>query len=87
MGCEGVAEAAVIGLPHPKWSERPLLLIVKQEGAELEKGDVLAFLEGKIAKWWMPDAVEFVEEIPHTATGKILKTKIREQFADYQLPE
>ena len=87
VGCEGVAEAAVIGLPHPKWSERPLLLIVKQEGAELEKGDVLAFLEGKIAKWWMPDAVEFVEEIPHTATGKILKTKIREQFADYQLPE
>jgi fatty-acyl-CoA synthase len=85
VGCEGVAEAAVIGLPHPKWSERPLLLIVKQDGAKLEAQDILNFLDGKIAKWWMPDAVEFVEEIPHTATGKILKTKLREQFANYVL--
>jgi fatty-acyl-CoA synthase len=87
VGCEGVAEAAVIGLPHPKWGERPLLLIVKQDGAELEAQEILNFLDGKIAKWWMPDAVEFVEEIPHTATGKILKTKLREQYADYHLPD
>ena len=87
VGCEGVAEAAVIGLPHPKWSERPLLLIVRQPGAKLEASDILKYLDGKIANWWMPDAVEFVDEIPHTATGKILKTKLREQFSDYHLPD
>ena len=87
VGCEGVTEAAVIGLPHPKWDERPLLIIIKDEGAELSKEDVLAYLEGKIAKWWMPDDVTFVDEIPHTATGKIQKLTLREQFSDYQLPE
>jgi fatty-acyl-CoA synthase len=87
VGCKGVAEAAVIGLPHPKWDERPLLIIIKDEGAELSKEDVLAYLEGKIAKWWMPDDVTFVDEIPHTATGKIQKLTLREQFSDYQLPE
>lgn len=87
VGCEGVTEAAVIGLPHPKWDERPLLIIIKDEGAELSKEDVLAYLEGKIAKWWMPDDVAFVDEIPHTATGKIQKLTLREQFSDYQLPE
>jgi acyl-CoA synthetase (AMP-forming)/AMP-acid ligase II len=84
---EGVAEAAVIGLPHPKWSERPLLVIVKHDGADFGKEEILGFLVGKIAKWWMPDDVVFVDEIPHTATGKILKTKLREQFRGYQLPE
>lgn len=86
VGCEGVTEAAVIGLAHPKWDERPLLIIVKDEGAEVSKDDVLAYLDGKIAKWWMPDDVVFVEEIPHTATGKIQKLTLREQFAEYKLP-
>ena len=87
VGCEGVTEAAVIGLPHPKWDERPLLIIVKDEGAEVSKEQVLTYLEGKIAKWWMPDDVTFVDEIPHTATGKIQKLTLREQFAGYELPE
>jgi fatty-acyl-CoA synthase len=85
VGCPGVAEAAVIGVPHPRWDERPLLIIVKKDGADLTKADVLAHLEGKIARWWTPDAVEFVDEIPHTATGKILKTALRERFHDYRL--
>jgi fatty-acyl-CoA synthase len=85
VGCPGVAEAAVIGVPHPKWDERPLLIIVRKPGAELTAEDVKAYLADKIAKWWMPDAVEFVDEIPHTATGKIQKTTLRERFAGYQL--
>jgi len=86
MGHEAVAEAAVIGIPHPKWTERPLLIIIKAEGAELDGKQILAWLDGKIAKWWMPDDVVFVDEIPHTATGKIKKMELRKQFADYQLP-
>ena len=86
VGCPGVAEAAAIGMPHPKWDERPLLVIVKKKGAELGKDAVLKHLEGKIAKWWMPDDVAFVDEIPHTATGKISKLTLREQFKDYVLP-
>ena len=82
----GIAEAAVIGVFHPKWDERPLLICVKAEGAEVDKGDVLAFLTDKVAKWWLPDDVVFVDELPHTATGKILKTKLREDFKDYKLP-
>jgi len=85
VGCPGVAEAAVIGVPHPKWDERPLLIIVKKAGAELSADDVRAYLADKIAKWWMPDAIEFVDEIPHTATGKIQKTTLRERFAGYKL--
>jgi fatty-acyl-CoA synthase len=87
VGCDGVAEAAVIGLQHPKWGERPLLLIVKQQDAELDKETVLTFLEDKIASWWMPDEVLFIDEIPHTATGKILKSRLREQFEEHPLPE
>ncbi|MCH5378228.1 MAG: long-chain-fatty-acid--CoA ligase [Planctomycetes bacterium] len=83
VGCPGVAEAAVIGLPHPKWSERPLLVLAKEKGVEVSEADVLAFLDGKIAKWWMPDDVVFVDEIPHTATGKIQKMALREQFAGF----
>ncbi len=86
VGCAGVAEAAAIGLPHPKWDERPLLIIVKKPGADLSKAQVMAHLEGKIAKWWMPDDVTFVEEIPHTAAGKISKLQLREKFKDYLLP-
>jgi len=81
-----VANAAVIGVAHPKWDERPLLIVAKKPGAEVTKEELLAFYEGKIAKWWMPDDVQFVEAIPLGATGKILKTKLREQFADYKLP-
>jgi len=81
-----VAEAAVIGVPHPKWDERPLLIVVRKPGAEVTEADILGFLSGKIAKWWMPDAVVFVDSIPHTATGKIQKTALRAQFRDYRLP-
>jgi fatty-acyl-CoA synthase len=86
IGHPGVAEAAVIGVSHPKWTERPLLIIVKAEGQDPSREDILAWLEGKIAKWWIPDDVVFVDEIPHTATGKIKKIALREQFADYSLP-
>ena len=86
MGCVGVAEAAAIGLPHPKWDERPLLIIVKKPGAEVSKEQVLNHMAGKIAKWWMPDDVTFTEEIPHTATGKISKLQLRETFKNYRLP-
>ncbi len=85
VGCPGVAEAAVIGLPHPKWSERPLLIIIRDPGSDVDKESVLAYLDGKIAKWWMPDDVVFVEEIPHTATGKIQKMELRNQFKDFKL--
>ena len=85
VGCPGVAEAAVIGVPHPKWDERPLLIIVRKAGAEVSADDIRAYLADKIAKWWMPDAIEFVDDIPHTATGKIQKTTLRERFAGYQL--
>jgi fatty-acyl-CoA synthase len=85
VGCEGVAEAAVIGLPHSKWSERPLLIIVRKKDSEVEPEQILGFLEGKIAKWWIPEEVVFVDEIPHTATGKISKLELRKRFADYKL--
>jgi 3-(methylthio)propionyl---CoA ligase len=86
MSCPGVAEAAVIGVPHPKWDERPLLIVVKRPEADVTKDDVLKFLDGKIAKWWMPDDVQFIDQIPHGATGKILKTALRKQFEGYKLP-
>ncbi|MEL6750768.1 MAG: long-chain-fatty-acid--CoA ligase [Pseudomonadota bacterium] len=86
VGHPDVTEAAVIGIAHPKWDERPLLIVVPKDGATPSKEDVLGFMEGKIAKWWMPDDVAFVDEIPHTATGKIQKTELRKQFADYTLP-
>jgi fatty-acyl-CoA synthase len=86
VGHPKVAEAAVIGIRHPKWDERPLLVIVLKAGQQASKEEMLAFLEGKIAKWWMPDDVAFVAEIPHTATGKIQKTALRDQFKDYVLP-
>jgi acyl-CoA synthetase (AMP-forming)/AMP-acid ligase II len=86
MGHPAVAEAAVIGVAHPKWDERPLLVVVLKPGAAAEKSAILGFLEGRIAKWWMPDDVAFVPEIPHTSTGKIQKTALREMFAGYRLP-
>ncbi len=86
IGHPAVANAAVIGVPHPKWDERPLLIVVKKPGAEVTKDELLGFYEGKIAKWWTPDDVQFVDAIPLGATGKILKMKLREQFRDYRLP-
>jgi len=86
VGHPDVAEAAVIGVRHPKWDERPLLVVVPKPGKQPDKQELLNFLEGKVAKWWLPDDVAFVDEIPHTATGKIQKTTLREQFRQYQLP-
>jgi fatty-acyl-CoA synthase len=86
VGHPKVAEAAVIGIHHPRWDERPLLVVVTQPGEELTKEDMLAWFEGKIAKWWTPDDVVFVDELPHTATGKLSKLQLREQFRDYTLP-
>jgi 3-(methylthio)propionyl---CoA ligase len=86
VGHPKVAEAAVIGVRHPKWDERPLLVVVLKSGQSAIAAELLEFLDGKIAKWWMPDDVVFVDEIPHTATGKIQKTTLRERFKDYVLP-
>ena len=86
IGHPDVAEAAVVGVPHPKWSERPLLVIVAKQGRAPEKAAILDFLRAKVAKWAMPDDVVFVSELPHTATGKVLKTRLREMFRDYPLP-
>jgi fatty-acyl-CoA synthase len=86
VGHPDVAEAAVIGVRHPKWDERPLLIVVPKKDRRPKKEDLLRFLEGKVAKWWLPDDVVFVSEIPHTATGKIQKMTLREQFRDYRLP-
>jgi len=86
VGHPAVVEAAVIGVMHPKWDERPLLLVVKREGAQVTRDEMLKFYDGKIAKWWMPDDVVFVEELPHTATGKLSKKTLREKFKDYRLP-
>jgi fatty-acyl-CoA synthase len=81
-----VIEAAAIGITHPKWDERPLLVVVRRPDSDLNREALLTFFEGKIAKWWLPDDVVFVDELPHTATGKLLKTKLREQFRDYRFP-
>ncbi|MBM3540110.1 MAG: long-chain-fatty-acid--CoA ligase [Alphaproteobacteria bacterium] len=86
VGHPAVAEAAVIGVAHPKWDERPLLVIVRKPGVEVDKPEILRFLASRLAKWWLPDDVAFVDEIPHTATGKIQKVALRERFKDYVLP-
>jgi fatty-acyl-CoA synthase len=81
-----VQEAAVIGVRHPKWDERPIVVIVKKAGQDVSKADLIKFYEGKIAKWWMPDDVVFVDELPHTATGKLSKLTLRQRMKDYKLP-
>ncbi|HEX8957223.1 MAG TPA: AMP-binding protein, partial [Burkholderiaceae bacterium] len=86
MSHPAVLQAACIGVFHPKWDERPLLVVVKRPGMEVTKEEIIAFYQGKIAKWWTPDDVVFVDAIPLGATGKVLKTKIREQFKEYVLP-
>ena len=82
-----VAEAAVIGVYHPKWTERPLLLVVKKADAEVSREELLAWFDGKVASWWVPNDVVFVDSLPHTATGKLSKKDIRQQMADYRFAE
>jgi len=86
MAHPAIQEAAVIGVAHPKWDERPLLVVVKKPGQEPTPAELIAHFSGKIAKWWTPDDVVFVAEIPHTATGKISKLQLRQQFKDHKLP-
>jgi fatty-acyl-CoA synthase len=86
MAHPGVAMAACIAARHQKWDERPLLIVVRKPNATLTKAELIAFYEGKIAKWWTPDDVVFVDAIPLGATGKMLKHRLREQFKDHQLP-
>ena len=83
VGHPGLKECCVIGVYHPKWDERPLLLAIRKEGSTVTEQEVLDFLKDKIVKWWMPDAVVFVDELPHTATGKLLKTGVREQYKNW----
>jgi fatty-acyl-CoA synthase len=86
VGHPKVAEAAVIGVRHPKWDERPLLVVVVKKGQSATKEELLKFMQGKVAGWWLPDDIVFVDEIPHTATGKIQKTVLRERYRDHVLP-
>jgi 3-(methylthio)propionyl---CoA ligase len=86
MAHPAVLEAAVIACKHPKWDERPLLLVVKKPNQSVTRAELLRFYEGKVAKWWIPDDVVFLDELPHTATGKLMKTSLRERFANHPLP-
>lgn len=86
MAHSGIAEAAVIGVHHPRWQERPLMIVVAKPGKAPSREELLDFLAGRVAKWWLPDDIAFVDTLPHTATGKLQKTKLREQFRDHRLP-
>src|SRR5579871_2867845 len=86
VGHPAVAEAAVIGIAHPKWGERPLLVVQVKADARVSRDELLAFYKGKVAAWNVPNDVAFVDALPHTATGKLLKTELRRRFADYRLP-
>jgi acyl-CoA synthetase (AMP-forming)/AMP-acid ligase II len=83
VGHPAVLEAAVIATRHPRWQERPLLLVHRKQDVAVTKDDLLQFLSGKVAKWWLPDDVVFVDELPHTATGKVLKTQLRDEYGDW----
>lgn len=85
VGCAGVAEAAAIGVHHPRWEERPILLVVRKPGSAVSAAEILAHLTRHVAKWWLPDEIHFVDSLPHTATGKLLKMEIRKQYKDYSL--
>ncbi len=87
IGHPAVAEAAVIGLPHKKWTERPLLLVVPQEGESVDTGALLQWFEGKVANWWIPNDCKVVDSLPHTATGKLDKKALRKEYSDYQFPD
>jgi len=84
VGCPGVLEAAAIGIPHPKWDERPLLLVIRDDGSDVCETEIRDFLSKEVAKWWLPDAIEFVDELPHTATGKLSKKDLRDKYRDYR---
>ncbi len=85
-GHPAVAEAAVIGIVHPKWQERPLLVVVLRPGQRVSRENLLAYLDGRVARWWLPDDVQFVEQLPHTATGKVQKAQLRQMFSHYRFP-
>ncbi|MES2339016.1 MAG: long-chain fatty acid--CoA ligase [Pseudomonadota bacterium] len=85
VGCPGVAEAAAIGVYHPKWDERPILLVIRKPGSDVTAEEITAHLGQHVAKWWLPDEIHFVDSLPHTATGKLLKTAIRAQYKDFRL--
>jgi fatty-acyl-CoA synthase len=87
VGCPGVAEAAAIGIPHPRWDERPLLLIVRDDDGAVTESEIRDFLSKEVAKWWLPDAIEFVDELPHTATGKLSKKDLRDLYRDYRFAD
>ena len=85
MTHEAVFEAAVIAVPHEKWQERPLACVVLKEGKQTTKEELISYLEGQFAKWWLPDDVVFINEIPKTSVGKFLKAKLRDELKDYQV--
>ncbi|RVT40757.1 long-chain fatty acid--CoA ligase [Sphingobium algorifonticola] len=87
IGCPGVAEAAAIGLPHPKWDERPILIVVRKGESDVSEADIRAHLATRVAKWWLPDRILFADSLPHTATGKLLKTALRETYASVVLAD
>jgi fatty-acyl-CoA synthase len=86
-GCPGVGACAVVGVAHPRWEERPLLLVVRSKQSEISGDAIRDYLKGRIAKWWMPDAILFVDELPIGATGKVLKSKLRKEFSNYLLDQ
>jgi fatty-acyl-CoA synthase len=85
LGCPGVAEAAAVGVRHPKWGERPILLVMRKGAQGVTPEAIYAHLAQHVAKWWLPDEIVFVESLPHTGTGKLLKSALREQYKDYKL--
>jgi fatty-acyl-CoA synthase len=87
VGCPGVAEAAAIAIPHPKWDERPLLLVVRGEEGAVTEQDIRDHLRGAVSSWWQPDAILFVDQLPHSATGKLSKKILRDLYRDYRFPE
>jgi fatty-acyl-CoA synthase len=86
MSHPAVKEAAVVGIPHPKWDERPLAAVVLKPGETASAEEILDHIRPLVAKWWMPDAVEFIDEVPKTSVGKFSKKDLRAKFADYELP-
>lgn len=85
VGCPGVAEAAAVGVPHPKWDERPILLVIRKPGSDVSAEEITTHLGNHVAKWWLPDEIKFVAELPHTATGKLLKRQLRDEYKNYRL--
>jgi fatty-acyl-CoA synthase len=83
MGHPAVAQAAVIGIAHPRWQERPLLIVVRREGRQVTREELLEFLRPQMASWWLPDDVTFADALPMTATGKVHKLTLRRQFSDF----